>query len=166
LPIANLNSQRDLFGVVVAVIGAVTVVLASNASDTRLNYDTLLRAISQLPFIFYSCIYIVGAIILATLSEGQIGKDWVFVDIGLCALFGQSSAFLLTRFRNLYSLLIHTSLYYLYNRRLHSTLYKSNIDSSYPSMDRNIQKLDHVSSPCSIAPFSFLVLPRLTFHAV
>jgi hypothetical protein len=24
------------------------------------------------------------------LSEGKIGKTWVFVDIGLCALFGSS----------------------------------------------------------------------------
>ena len=75
-------------GVVIAIIGAVTVVLSSNGSDTRLDPDGLLRAISQTPFIIYSCIYAAGAIVLATLSEGSIGKEWVFVDVGLCALFG------------------------------------------------------------------------------
>jgi hypothetical protein len=83
-------SQRDLLGIGIAIIGAVTVVLASDASDTRLDPDGLLLAISQTSFIVYSCIYVAGAIILATLSEGRVGKTWVFVDIGLCALFGPS----------------------------------------------------------------------------
>ncbi|KAF8974374.1 magnesium transporter NIPA-domain-containing protein [Flammula alnicola] len=80
--------KRDLIGVAIAILGAVTVVLASNASDTRLDPDGLLRAISQLPFLVYSCVYVAGAIILATLSEGAIGKKWVFIDIGLCSIFG------------------------------------------------------------------------------
>ena len=80
--------QLDLIGVVIAIIGAVTVVLASNASDTRLGPDELLRAISQTLFIIYSSIYVVGVVLLATLSEGSIGRTWVFIDIGLCALFG------------------------------------------------------------------------------
>ncbi|KAF8803680.1 DUF803-domain-containing protein [Phlegmacium glaucopus] len=80
--------KRDLIGVVIAIIGAVTVVLASDASDTRLGPDELLEAISQIPFIVYSSIYVAGAILLATLSEGSIGRTWVFVDIGICALFG------------------------------------------------------------------------------
>lgn len=62
--------------------------LASNASDVRLGPDALIRAISQTPFIIYSCIYICGAIVLAALSHGSIGRQWVFVDVGLCALFG------------------------------------------------------------------------------
>jgi hypothetical protein len=80
--------QLDLIGVVIAIVGAVTVVLASNASDTRLGPDELLRAISQTAFIVYSSVYVAGVIVLATLSEGSIGRTWVFVDIGLCALFG------------------------------------------------------------------------------
>ena len=75
-------------GVLIAIIGAVTVVLASNASDVRLDPDALLRAISQTPFIVYTCIYVAGAIALATLSEGSFGKKFVYVDVGLCALFG------------------------------------------------------------------------------
>jgi magnesium transporter len=81
--------QRDLLGIAIAIIGAVTVVLSSNASDGRLNPDALIHAISQTPFIAYSCVYIVGIMILASLSRGPIGRDWVFVDVGLCALFGK-----------------------------------------------------------------------------
>ncbi|RDB22614.1 putative magnesium transporter NIPA6 [Hypsizygus marmoreus] len=80
--------KRDLLGILIAIIGAVTVVLASNASDIRLDPDTLLVAITQTPFIIYSCVYVVLAVILATLSHGEIGREWVFVDVGLCALFG------------------------------------------------------------------------------
>ncbi|KAJ2916521.1 hypothetical protein MD484_g3937, partial [Candolleomyces efflorescens] len=80
--------KRDLLGVFIAIIGAVTVVLASNASDTRLDIDGLLHAISQLPFIAFSILYIVGVVVLAGLSETPFGRRWVFIDVGLCALFG------------------------------------------------------------------------------
>ncbi|KAJ7781404.1 DUF803-domain-containing protein [Mycena metata] len=80
--------KRDFLGIFIAIIGAVTVVLSSNASDTRLDPDALLEAISQTPFIVYTCVYVVGIIVLSILSEGSIGRQWVFVDIGLCALFG------------------------------------------------------------------------------
>ncbi|KAJ7047522.1 DUF803-domain-containing protein [Mycena alexandri] len=80
--------KRDFLGIFIAIIGAVTVVLSSNASDTRLDPDALLVAISQTPFIVYTCVYVVGIIVLSILSEGSIGRQWVFVDIGLCALFG------------------------------------------------------------------------------
>ena len=79
----------DLLGVIIAVFGAVTVVLSCNTSDVRLDPDALLRAISQRSFVFFCCVYGVAAMILAGLSEGRIGRDWVFVDVGVCALFGQ-----------------------------------------------------------------------------
>ena len=68
--------------------------LASNASDTRLNPDGLLGAISKPPFIAYLCVYVVGAVVLALLLKGSIGRQWVFVDVGLCALFGEVLKFL------------------------------------------------------------------------
>ncbi|KAG5643784.1 hypothetical protein DXG03_009663 [Asterophora parasitica] len=80
--------KRDLIGILIAIVGAVTVVLASNASDMSLDPEALLRAISQTAFIIYSCVYVAGAMLLATLSHGEIGRQWVFVDVGLCALFG------------------------------------------------------------------------------
>jgi len=81
-------SQRDFFGVCIAIVGAVTVVLSSNASDRRLNSRQLIEAIKQTPFLIYVGIYIVGAVILAGLSHGKMGRIYVFIDVGLCALFG------------------------------------------------------------------------------
>ncbi|KAF8631243.1 hypothetical protein AX15_002572 [Amanita polypyramis BW_CC] len=80
--------KRDLIGILIATTGAVTVVLASNSSETKMDPDTLRRAVTQLPFIIYSSIYAAAALVLATLSHGKIGQRWVFVDVGLCALFG------------------------------------------------------------------------------
>ncbi|KAG7445855.1 DUF803-domain-containing protein [Guyanagaster necrorhizus] len=80
--------KRDILGVLLAMIGAVTVVLASSSAETRLDPDGLVKAISQTPFIVYSCIYVAGSIILSILSEGSLGRRWVTVDVGLCALFG------------------------------------------------------------------------------
>ncbi|KAJ7179277.1 DUF803-domain-containing protein [Mycena filopes] len=80
--------KRDFLGIFIAIVGAVTVVLSSNASDTRLDPDALLEAISQTPFLVYTCVYVAGIIVLSVLSQGRIGRQWVFVDVGLCALFG------------------------------------------------------------------------------
>jgi len=63
-------------------------VFSANTSDTRLDRDALIEAITQKPFIIYSIVYIIGAFILTGLSASQRGRDWVFVDVGLCALFG------------------------------------------------------------------------------
>jgi hypothetical protein len=70
------------------MIGAITVVLASNTSDVRLDPRGLQRAISQRPFVIFACVYAAGAAVLAGLSERDIGRQVVFVDVGLCALFG------------------------------------------------------------------------------
>jgi magnesium transporter len=77
--------------IIIAIIGAVTVVVSSNPSDVRLTPKALIHAISQRVFIVYSCIYAVGAIVLTILSEGRLGEEYVFVDVGLCALFGESN---------------------------------------------------------------------------
>ncbi|KAF8826578.1 hypothetical protein HHX47_DHR5000052 [Lentinula edodes] len=79
---------RDVLGVIIAIIGAVTVVLSSNASNGRLDPEALVHAISQTPFIVYACIYTMGAMILASLSQTSYGQRYALVDIGLCALFG------------------------------------------------------------------------------
>ncbi|KAI0321861.1 magnesium transporter NIPA-domain-containing protein [Amylostereum chailletii] len=80
--------KRDLLGITIAIIGAVTVVLSSNTSDTRLTPAGLVAAITKRPFAVFSIVYIIGAFILATLSEGRLGKKYVMIDVGLCALFG------------------------------------------------------------------------------
>ncbi|KIK65425.1 hypothetical protein GYMLUDRAFT_38882 [Collybiopsis luxurians FD-317 M1] len=80
--------KRDLLGILIAIIGAVTVVLSSNASDVRLNPEGLVKAISQTPFIVYTCIYAIAAMVLASLSRSSFGRRYALVDVGLCALFG------------------------------------------------------------------------------
>ncbi|KAF4602260.1 hypothetical protein EYR40_005465 [Pleurotus pulmonarius] len=80
--------KRDLLGMFIAIIGAVTVVLSSNSSNVRLDPDALMHAIFQTPFVAYTIIYIIAGIMLASLSHGPLGKQWVFIDVGLCAVFG------------------------------------------------------------------------------
>lgn len=70
------------------MIGAITVVLSSNTSDTRLSPENLFKAVSQHVFLIFSAIYVVCASILMGLSERSVGRRWVLVDVGLCALFG------------------------------------------------------------------------------
>ncbi|KAI0080677.1 DUF803-domain-containing protein [Panus rudis PR-1116 ss-1] len=80
--------KLDLFGIIIAIIGAVTVVLSANTSDTVLDPPGLIHAIARRTFIAYATIYIVAAIILSGLSERPIGSRFVYIDVGLCALFG------------------------------------------------------------------------------
>lgn len=54
----------------------------------RLDKDGLLRAITQPIFIGYSIFTAIAAGFLGLLSQGNAGREWVFVDVGLCALFG------------------------------------------------------------------------------
>ncbi|KAI0771971.1 magnesium transporter NIPA-domain-containing protein [Trametes elegans] len=80
--------KRDFLGIIIAIVGAVTVVLSANPSDTRLDPENLIKAITQRPFEVYAIVYIVGISVLSGLSEGPAGKRWVYIDVGLCALFG------------------------------------------------------------------------------
>jgi len=80
--------KRDLFGIALAILGAVTVVLSANPSDIRFDLDGLLHALAQRAFIILASLYAVGAVILVALSSREIGQTYVFVDVGICALFG------------------------------------------------------------------------------
>ncbi|KZT72698.1 DUF803-domain-containing protein [Daedalea quercina L-15889] len=80
--------KRDFLGILLAIVGAITVVLSANTSDVRLDPDALIHAIIQRPFIIYASIYIAGAFIMSILSERAVGKRHVYIDVGLCALFG------------------------------------------------------------------------------
>jgi len=50
--------------------------------------ESLITALKQPLFIAYSILSLVGAILLAIISEGDKGCEWVWVDVGLCAIFG------------------------------------------------------------------------------
>ena len=76
------------------MIGAVTIVLSSNKSDTRLSPEKLLEAVSQKAFLIFSAIYVISAVVLMGFSQGSVGRRWVLVDVGICALFGTWDLFL------------------------------------------------------------------------
>ncbi|KAI1789015.1 magnesium transporter NIPA-domain-containing protein [Ganoderma leucocontextum] len=80
--------KRDFLGIIMAILGAVTVVLSANPSNTRLDPKGLIAAISTRPFGVYALTYVVGIVLLSGLSEGPAGKRFVYVDVGLCAFFG------------------------------------------------------------------------------
>jgi hypothetical protein len=50
--------------------------------------EGLIAALKQPLFIAYSILSLVGSILLAIISEGDKGCEWVWVDVGLCAIFG------------------------------------------------------------------------------
>ncbi|KIJ56639.1 hypothetical protein M422DRAFT_22793 [Sphaerobolus stellatus SS14] len=80
--------KRDLLGVVLAIFGAVTIVGAGKSSDVRLDPKGLIKAITRKAFVIYAIVCAVLMGILGLLSAGAAARRWVFVDVGLCALFG------------------------------------------------------------------------------
>ncbi|KIL00278.1 hypothetical protein PAXRUDRAFT_130245 [Paxillus rubicundulus Ve08.2h10] len=82
---------RDLFGILLAVIGATTVVVSSPSSDGTPPASTpeaLIEAITQRSFMIFTIVYLVCAVILGGLSESSLGRRMVVIDVGLCAIFG------------------------------------------------------------------------------
>lgn len=57
--------------------------------DYQLDPDALIDAITRTVFVVYSIICVVLAITLAILSNRPIGQELVWIDLGLCALFGE-----------------------------------------------------------------------------
>lgn len=79
--------QRDLLGVVVAVGGAVTVVLSAKTSETKMGPHDVWEAITRWEFELY--IGITGALIVALMwASGRYGEKTVLIDLGLVGLFG------------------------------------------------------------------------------
>ncbi|ORX37569.1 magnesium transporter NIPA-domain-containing protein [Kockovaella imperatae] len=80
---------KELIGMGLAIVGAVTVVYSSNASNPRLDPDGLVHAIRQVPFIVYTCLNLVAMVILSLLSRShKYGAKYIGIDVGVCALFG------------------------------------------------------------------------------
>ncbi|KAG8928369.1 plasma membrane fusion protein prm1, partial [Tulasnella sp. 417] len=79
---------RDLLGIAAAIVGAITVVIASKSSDVRLGPKELIEAITRPSFAIYACVVVTVMVILMVLSEQPIGHEFVYIDVGLCALFG------------------------------------------------------------------------------
>ncbi|KAF8314714.1 DUF803-domain-containing protein [Clavulina sp. PMI_390] len=80
--------KLDLLGLALCIVGIITIVIGGKTSDIRLDPDGLIGAISQPIFIAYSIICVVAACTLAVLSNRRIGQEVVWIDTGLCGLFG------------------------------------------------------------------------------
>ncbi|KAB5596252.1 NIPA-like protein 2 [Ceratobasidium theobromae] len=88
---------QDLWGMGLCILGAFTVVYSSHSSSARLDPDTLIHALTRIPFIVWAAVNVAGMIFLSGLSSQRTmlensgwmqGDRWALVDVGLCALFG------------------------------------------------------------------------------
>ena len=83
--------QRDFWGVVVAIGGAVTVVLSANNQESKLGPHHLWLAITRWEFELYLGITAALMILLMWVS-GKYGEKSILIDLGLVGLFGNCRA--------------------------------------------------------------------------
>lgn len=79
--------QRDFWGVIIAVTGAVTVVLSAKTEETKLGPHEVWDAITTMEFEIYmgvSC----GLIALLMWLSPRYGSKTILIDLGLVGLFG------------------------------------------------------------------------------
>lgn len=80
---------RDFWGVVVAVGGAVTVVLSAKQEEKKLGPHEIWDAITAMPFEIYMGVT-VSLIVLLIWASPRYGNKTILVDLGLVGLFGRS----------------------------------------------------------------------------
>ncbi|KAI0381021.1 DUF803-domain-containing protein [Hypomontagnella monticulosa] len=83
--------KRDFWGVVIAVAGAVTVVLSANQEETKLDPHDVWDAITTMEFEIYMGVSILFIIILMWASP-RYGNRTILIDLGLVGLFGGYTA--------------------------------------------------------------------------
>jgi hypothetical protein len=81
--------RRDLWGVLVAVAGAVTVVLSAKTSETKIGPHEIWGRITQWEFELYLGITVALILVLMWISE-EYGRKTILIDLGLVGLFGES----------------------------------------------------------------------------
>lgn len=83
--------QRDFWGVVVAVAGAITVVFSANTEENKLAPDDVWHAITTLEFKIYMTVScsLIGFLMWAS---PRYGHRSILVDLGLVGLFGAYTA--------------------------------------------------------------------------
>ena len=83
--------QRDFWGVLVAVAGAVTIVLSAKNSETKMGPDDLWWTIKRWEFLAYLGIT-AGVITTLMFASPRYGERTILIDLGLVGLFGAYTA--------------------------------------------------------------------------
>lgn len=81
--------KRDFWGVVIAVAGAVTVVLSADTQETKLDPHAVWEHITSTGFEIYMGVTC-GLIMLLMWLSPKYGNRTILVDLGLVGLFGMS----------------------------------------------------------------------------
>lgn len=79
--------QRDFWGVLVAIAGAVTIVLSAKNSETKMGPRDVWAAITRWEFETYLGIT-AALIILLMWASGRYGEKTILIDLGLVGLLG------------------------------------------------------------------------------
>lgn len=83
--------QRDFWGVLVAIAGAVTIVLSARMTDPKLGPQDIWKFITRWEFETYLGIT-AGLIVILMWASGRYGDKSIMIDIGLVGLFGGYTA--------------------------------------------------------------------------
>jgi magnesium transporter len=83
--------QRDFWGVVVAMAGAVIIVASAKHNETKMGPNDLWQAIKRWEFLLYLGITCV-AIIALMIASPKYGGRTILIDLGLVGLFGGYTA--------------------------------------------------------------------------
>lgn len=126
---------RDLFGVLTAVAGAVTVVLSANDNNPKLGPNELWHLITRWEFETYFGISVACVIGLMAASR-KYGQKSIFIDLGLVGLLGMGI------FEDARSLTANYA-----TRRLHSPVYKRRGVLAF------VQALAHSHFPDHVSPY-------------
>ncbi|KFY11034.1 hypothetical protein V492_04714 [Pseudogymnoascus sp. VKM F-4246] len=78
---------RDFWGVVVSVLGAVTVVLSAEQEEKKLGPHEVIGAITTMEFEIYMAVTI-GVMFALAWASPKYGSKTILIDLGLVALFG------------------------------------------------------------------------------
>jgi magnesium transporter len=81
--------QRDFWGVLVAVAGAVTIVMSAESNEAKMGPSEIWDAISRWEFELYLGITAAAIVVLAWASP-KYGNKTLLIDLGLVGLFGKS----------------------------------------------------------------------------
>ncbi|CAO3567515.1 unnamed protein product [Mortierella alpina] len=79
--------SRDLLGITIAIIGTVVVVINSKENEVKLTPEAVIAALLQTQFLVYFVVCCVLVAVLASLSD-SIGSEYIFIDLGIVAIFG------------------------------------------------------------------------------